>query len=105
MSTLHGDDVTIGGERSAVECLVKMGAQERSRSRHNMIGEDAGLEVHGRILNRVIKCERGGITIEADQRRVRELLKDLGLEQSNDDPLCCGKDESMRTDGSKGEKR
>ena len=49
----------------------------------NIQDQDSGLEIRGRILNRVIECERGGITIEAEKRRVRELLKDLRFEQAN----------------------
>ena len=47
-----------------------------------VIGEDADLEKI-RILNRVIKWGCDGITIEADQRSVREILEDLQLEQAN----------------------
>ena len=45
-----------------------------------VIGEDPDLEKSGRILNRVIEWDRDGTTIEADQRHVREILKDLELE-------------------------
>ena len=38
-----------------------------------VIGEDSDLEESGRILNRVIERDRDGITIEADQRHVREI--------------------------------
>ena len=69
MDTVHGDDITIGGERSAVECLVKMMAR-RYEIKKQVIGDDAHLEKSGRI----IKWERGGITSEADRRHVREML-------------------------------
>ena len=45
------------------------------------MGEDADLEKIGRILVIVIKWGRDGITNEADQRHVRETLKNLGLER------------------------
>ena len=54
-----------------------------------MIGEDADLDKSGRILNRVIEWGRvtewgrDGITIEADQRHVREMLGGLELERAN----------------------
>ena len=57
-----------------------------------MIGEDADLEKIGRILNRVIKCGRDGISIEADQRHVREILKDFDLEQANHAATSCNMD-------------
>ena len=42
-----------------------------------VIGDDPDLQKSGRILNRVIKWKHNGITIEADQRHVREILKGL----------------------------
>ena len=45
--------------------------------------QGADLEKIGRTLNRVIKWDRDGMTIEADQRHVREILKNLELEQAN----------------------
>ena len=48
-----------------------------------MIGEDPDLEKSERILNRVIEWNRDGITIEADQRHVREILNGLELERAN----------------------
>ena len=63
----------------------------------------------GRILNRVIEWDRDGITAEADQRHVREILKDLELERANHSATPCvveRKDEGgARRDESKGENR
>ena len=44
-----------------------------------MMSEDTDLENSGRILNRVIEWGSDGITSEADQRHVRESLKELDL--------------------------
>ena len=89
MATVHWDDITIGGERSAVELYIMK----------QVIGEDADLEKIGRILNRVIKWGRGGITIEADQRHVRGIFKDLTTPRNMDKK----KDDNSRYDGSKEE--
>ena len=80
MATVHGDDITIGGERSAVELLINM-TSRTDEIKKQVMGEDADLEKIGSILNRVTKWGRDGITIEADQRHVTEILKDLELEQ------------------------
>ena len=70
-----------------------------------VIGEGADLEKIGRILNRVIKCGRDGITNEADQRQVREIFEGLELEQANHAATPCSVDKRMednaRIDGSK----
>ena len=49
----------------------------------HVIGEDPDLEKSGRILNNVIERSRDGTTIEADQRHVREIMKDLELQRAN----------------------
>ena len=70
-----------------------------------MIGENADHERSGRILNRVIEWGRDGITMEADQRHVKEMLKDLELEHANHSATPCAgerKNEgNARSDGSK----
>ena len=62
-ATVHGDDITIGGERSAVELLIKISGKNEIKKQ--VIGEDADLEKI--VLNRVIKWGRAGITIETNQ--------------------------------------
>ena len=61
----------------------------------------------GRILNRVIEWDRDGITTEARQRHVREVLKDLELERGNQCATPCAlerRDErGARNDESKAE--
>ena len=82
VAIVPGDDITVGGERSVVEFLIKM----RSRKydiKKQVIGEDPDFEKSGRILNRVIEWDRDGITIEADQRHVRKILKGLELERAS----------------------
>ena len=82
VATVHGDDIAIGGERSAVEFLIRM-TSKKYAIKKQVIGEDPDIEKSGRILNRVIEWNRDGITIEADQRHVREILKGLELERAN----------------------
>ena len=78
MATVHGDDITIGGERSAVELLIRKISRKYGIKKQT-IGEGADLDKSGRVLNRVIEWGRDGITIEADQRHVREILRGLEL--------------------------
>ena len=69
-------------DKSAVESLIRT-IPKRYESKKQVIEEVPDLEKNGRILNRVIKWNHNGITIEADQRHVREILKGLELEQAN----------------------
>ena len=98
---MHGGDITVGGERSAVELLIKM-VSKRYEIRKQVIGEDPDLEKIGRILNRVIAWTRDGMTIEADQRDVREKLKGLEWERANHSATTSAME---RKDEGKGEHR
>ena len=101
MATVHGDDITIGGQRTAVEFLIEMISQKYEINKP-VLGGDPDLEKSGRKLNRVIEWDRVCITIEADQRHVREIMKGLEMERANHSATPCaveGRDES------KGEKR
>ena len=101
VATVHGDYITVGGERSVVEFFMKM-MSRKYEIEEQVIGEDPVLEKSGRILNRVIKWNHNGITIEADQRHVREILKGLELEQANCSATPRGVE---RIDEGKGESR
>ena len=62
VATVHGGDITIGGERSAVELLIRK-MSRKYEIKKQMIGEGADFD---NLLNRVIVWGRDGITIEAD---------------------------------------
>ena len=79
VATVRGDDITIVGERSALEFFIRMMSITYEITKQ-VIGEDADFEKSGRILTRVTRWRRDGITIEADQRHVTEILKDLDLD-------------------------
>ena len=71
---------------------------KRFKIKKQVIGEDPDLEKSGKILNRVITWNRDGITIEAHQRHVREILKGLELGRANRSVTPCAmekKDEGM----------
>ena len=71
-----------------------------------VVGEDAEHEKSGRILNRVIKWERGEITVEADPN-VSETHKAFLPKQPNFvvTPCVVGRrgGKNMRDDGTKGQ--
>ena len=53
VATVHGDNITIGGQRSAVESPIKM-IYKKYEIKKQVFGRDPNLEKSGRILNRVI---------------------------------------------------
>ena len=87
-----------------MELLIKVKTRKYEITKQ-VIGEDVDLEKSGRTLNRVIECD--GITIEAGQRHVREILKDLELERANHYAIPCAVERkkvgNARSDESKGE--
>ena len=101
VATVHGDVITIGGERSAVEFHIRM-ISKKYEIKKQVIGKNPDFEKSGRILNRVIEWNRDGITIEAHQRHVRDILKGLELERPNRSATPCAVE---RKDEGKGESR
>ena len=95
VATVHGDDITVGGERSAVELPTKM-ISRKYEIKKQVLGEDPDLEKSGRILSRVIEWNCDGIAIEADMRHVREILKDLALERANHIGTPCAVDRTAQ---------
>ena len=90
VATVHGDDITVGGQRTAVEFFIKM-ISKRYEIRKQVIKGDPDLEKSGRILNRVIEWDRDG-TFERDN-------EGLELERANYSATPCAVD---RRDESKG---
>ena len=100
VTIVYGDRITSGGERAAVGFLIKM-ISRKCEIKKQAIGEDADPQKMGRILNRVIDWGCDGITIEADQRHVREILEDLELERANHSATPCAvewKNEGQHTE-------
>ena len=94
VATVHADDVTIGGERSAVELLIRK-ISRRYDIKKQVIGEDADLEKSGRKLNRVIEWGGDGITIEAGPaaRQGGIAGSRAGTSEPRCDSMCRGKQE------------
>ena len=86
---------------SAVELLIRM-ISRKYEIKKQVIGEDPDSEKGGRMLSRVVEWNRDGISIEADQRHVREILKGLELERANRSATSCAVE---RRDEGKGESR
>ena len=95
MATVQGDDITIGGQRTALTKMISQMYEIRKQA----IGRDPDLEKSGRTLKRVVEWDRDGITIEADQRHVRELMKSLELERANHSATPCGAERRNETKG------
>ena len=68
VATVHGDDITIGGERSAVELLIKM-TSKRYVIKKQVTGEDPDIEKSGRIL----LASLYGIVTASQWRQTRDM--------------------------------
>ena len=67
VAIVHGDDISNGVERSAVQLLIKM-ISRTHEIKKQVIGEDAELERIGRTLNRVIR-----VATASRSRRIRDV--------------------------------
>ena len=67
VTTVHGNPITIGGERSVVKFLIKMKTR-KYETKKQVIGEDADVEKGGRILSLVVEWSLDRIT----SRRIRD---------------------------------
>ena len=65
VATVHDDDITIGGQRTAVESLIKM-ISKKYEIKKQVLAGDPDLEKSGRIFNRVI-----GIATASQLRQIR----------------------------------
>ena len=78
---VHGDDFLVGGSRREVERFrEEMNLQYEAK--HQTIGPGGGPDNRMKVLNREIVWHDNKITIEADAKRVKAVLKDLGLEEA-----------------------
>ena len=98
--TKHDWSDASGGDDRNREQMTNDERDDANEIEKQVIGEDPDLEKSGRILNRVIAWNRDGITIEADQRHGREILKGLVLERANHSATQCAME---RKDEGKGE--
>jgi len=80
ITVVHGDDFTSLGNDEALDWLHEKLAGEYEFKKKARLGPDEGDDKSARLLNRVISWEKDGIALEADQRHVEIVLKQLGLE-------------------------
>ena len=84
-ASVHGDDVTVKASREDAEWLIQK-FTERCVVQTQMIGEAADLNKQLQILNRTVRWSSRGLWIEADRRRVKDVIKALGLEGASPAP-------------------
>ena len=77
-AAIHGDDITVTGRRAEVDRMIHE-MQDRYEVKVQIMGEAPDLAKEVKILNRTLRWERKGISIEADQRHAREVVEALEL--------------------------
>ena len=76
---VHGDGFLMAGPEKELVMLRKQ-MDEKYEAKHQVIGPRADHAKSMKVLNREIKWEDKGITIEADKKHVRAIIQELGLE-------------------------
>ena len=67
VAIVHGDDITIGGERSVVKFLIKM-ISRKYEIQKQKIAEDPALEKSGKILHRVIRANHSATPCAVERK-------------------------------------
>ena len=75
---MHGDDFLSEGR---IEGLQKMNFSlgKSFQVKAEIIGPDPGQQLEARALNRVIRWEETGITLEPDPRHAEIMVEQMGL--------------------------
>ena len=84
-ASVRGGDITVKASSEDAEWLIQK-FKERYKIKTQMIGEAADLDKQLQILIRTVRWSSRGLWIEADPRRVREVIKALGLEGARPAP-------------------
>ena len=76
---VHGDDFLSSGSKHQLEWM--QGELEKVFTlKTKKIGTDPSMDKEMTVLGRQIRFERGGITYEADEKHVKQLVKELNIE-------------------------
>ena len=92
--TIHGDDmVCVGGDRDT-EWLHRETAKKYEVKAQTM-GMKKGMDKEAKVLNRTLRWSDEGISIEADPRHAREIIKHSGVEQCTPLVTPCTKEDEF----------
>ena len=79
--TVHGDDFTCCGSAEDLRWLQHK-FEAKFEVTCSILGPDSGQAQEVKILNRIIRWEKGGIAYEADQRHAELVIRELGLQNA-----------------------
>jgi hypothetical protein len=78
-TVVHGDDFTSEGDITQLKWMQR-GLEEKFALKTKIMGSHPDLLKELKILNRMVRWEREGITYEADDKHSATIVKDLNLE-------------------------
>ena len=80
VSSVHGDDFTTAGPKSALDKFVEELRTKYELKEAARLGPAPEDDKEARILNRVVRWTKEGIEYEADPRQSEKLVQELGLQ-------------------------
>ena len=95
---VHGDDFVAVGDGAATTRLQKI-LEKAYKVKSEILGDGPGEVNEIRVLNRVVRRDQSGYTIEADPRHAELAIRDLGLEGARGSKLPGSKDEMKKAGG------
>jgi hypothetical protein len=79
--SVHGDDVMCAGPLNQLRWMMSV-LDKHFESKHKIMGEAKHLLKEVKILNRDAKWSKKGISLEADAKHVKTLLKEMKMEDA-----------------------
>ena len=95
---VHGDDFVAVGSEKATQKLRKS-PENAYKVKCEVLGVGTGELDEIRVLNRAIRHDGQGLTLEADPLHAEIVVKDLGLQIAKPSKLPVSKEEHKRSDG------
>ena len=95
---VHGDDfVAVGSETATTK--LRLTLEKAYKIKSEILGAGSNDLKEIRVLNRVVKCNDRGYTLEADPRHAEIAIRDLGLSDAKPSKLPGSKEEQKKSGG------
>ena len=78
LTLVHGDDYVSSGRQTDLEWM-EVQLQAAYEIQTQKLWLDAGCVPKGKVLNRIVRCDESGWSLEADPRHAELIIEQLGV--------------------------
>ena len=79
---VHGDDIVCAGTAEDLKFIEEQ-IKQRFDIKTQSVGLSQGFERRAKVLNRIVRVDEFGYTLEADPRHARLIIEELGMERAS----------------------